>query len=163
MYDQNQYFVGDLFYIAEWFCEKIEYILGYDIFPLPVNGETALELIENANKFDSDSELEFDLWYVVKSRWILNHCWLIARGGSVLPSIFFRRVEDLIEISWDNTFWKEKDINFKFQKGVFRIEFSIFVVMITKFLNSIIFDMKKRISNTTKIKDLERYIGILNK
>ena len=104
MYDQNQYFVGDLFYIAEWFCEKIEYILGYDIFPLPVNGETALELIENANKFDSDSELEFDLWYVVKSRWILNHCWLIARGGSVLPSIFFRRVEDLIEISWDNTF-----------------------------------------------------------
>lgn len=161
-YDQNQRYAGDLYYIASWFCDKIEYVLGHDAFPLPVDGETVLELVENANKFDSGSELEIDLWYTAKNRWVLNHCWFIARGGSVLPCVYFRRIEDLIEISWDNIFWKKKNINFEFQKDTFRIEFSMFTVIITEFLNEIIFDLKKRISNMARIKELEEHINILN-
>lgn len=160
-YDQNQRYVGDLYYIVNWFCEKIEYILGHDVFPLPVDGKTTLVLIENANKFDSDNKLEIDLWYAAKSRWVLNHCWFIARGGSVLPCVYFRRIGDLIEISWDNTLWKKKNINFEFQKGVFQIGVRPFTVIITEFLNAIIGDLRKRISNTAKIRELEGYISIL--
>lgn len=98
-YNQEQQYKGNLYYIIDWFCDKIEYILGYDIFPLPVKGDTTLEIIENANEFDSDSEPEIDLWYAAKSRWIFNHCWFNARGETVLPCVYFRQIEDLIEIS----------------------------------------------------------------
>ena len=66
LYNKNQQYEGDLYYIIDWFCDKIEYILGYDEFSLPVKGNTALELIENANKFENDDTLEFDLWYDAK-------------------------------------------------------------------------------------------------
>lgn len=161
-YDENQQYTGDLYYIADWFCDKIKYILEYDTFPLPVDGETALELVEKANDFYSDSELEFDLWYEAKSRWILNHCWLVARGGAILPCVYFRRIGDLMEISWNNTFWKKETINFDFQKGTFRIEFNIFADVFIKFLKSMIYDIKMKVSSIAKVKELEKYISILN-
>ena len=78
-----------------------------------------------------------------------------------MPCVYFRRIGDLIEISWDNTLWKKKNINFEFQKGVFQIGVRPFTVIITEFLNAIIGDLRKRISNTAKIRELEGYISIL--
>lgn len=159
-YNQDQQYEGELYYITDWFCDKIEYVLGYDAFPLPVKGNTAQELIESADHFESDNNLEFDLWYAAKNRWVLNHCWLAARGGSVFPSVYFRRVGEYIEISWDNEFWKESDIVFDSQKGAYRVEFEIFSKIITKFLFSIIDDLEK-ISNKSIIKKLRTQINIL--
>lgn len=159
-YNQDQQYEGELYYIADWFCDKIEYVLGYDAFPLPVKGNTAQELIENADHFESDNNLEFDLWHTAKSRWLFNHCWFGARGGSVFPCVYFRRVGEYIEISWDNEFWKESDIVFDSQKGAYRVEFEIFSKIITKFLFSIIDDLEK-ISNKSIIKKLRTQINIL--
>lgn len=162
VYNKDQQYKGDLYYIIDWFCDKIEYILGYDIFPLPVKGDTALEILDNANEFDSDSDLEVDLWYAAKSRWTFNHCWFIARGGAVLPCVYFRRVEDLIEISWDNSFWRKENIIFNSQKDVFQMEFNVFSEIMTNFLFTVISDLEKRTSNIAKIKELKEKIRFLN-
>ena len=161
LYNQNQQYEGDLYYIIDWLCDKIEYILGYDEFPLPVKGNTALELIENANTFEDDDALESDLWYDAKSRWVFNHCWLVARGGSVLPCIYFRRVEKYIEVSWDNIFWKKDNIIFDSQKGVYLVEFKVFSAVISKFLFSIIDDVERIMNNKSRIKGLRAKINIL--
>lgn len=161
-YNRNQQYEGDLYDLTDWFCGKIEYILGHDMFPLPVTGNSALELIENANKFESDSTLEVDLWYAAKSRWVFNHCWFVARGGAVLPCVYFRRVENFIEISWDNEFWERKNIVFSSQKDVCMVEFDIFAGVIKKFLFSIISVLEKKMDNKEKIEELKREIGILD-
>lgn len=67
-----------------------------------------------------------------------------------------------MEISWNNTFWKKETINFDFQKGTFRIEFNIFADVFIKFLKSMIYDIKMKVSSIAKVKELEKYISILN-
>ncbi|MBC1375758.1 hypothetical protein HB839_09485 [Listeria sp. FSL L7-1699] len=44
----------NLFCVVTWMCENIEYIIGYDPFPLPVKGDTSLELISEADQFESE-------------------------------------------------------------------------------------------------------------
>ena len=162
-YNGDRQYEGDLYYIIDWFCGKIEYILGYDLFPLPVAGDNTLELIEKADKFESDIMLEFDLWYAAKSRWILNHCWFVARGCAVLPCVYFRRVEDFIEIAWDNEFWEQSNIIFESPKGIYLVNFEIFTRVISIFLFTAIIELKGKINNDEKIEEMMRQINILNR
>lgn len=161
IYNQNYQYEGDLYIIVEWFCEKLEFILGYDMFPLPVKGCTALELVNNANQYDSENMLEFDLWHTAKNRWILNHCWFIARGGSVLPCVYFQRIEEGIEISWDNSFWKKDDIVFESLNGVQTVRFETFSGILSEFLFSAISDFGKIVNNKEEIDSLKRKINLL--
>lgn len=137
---------GNIYFLIEWFCEKMEYILGYDPFPLPVKGETTIELLENANKkydsIDDIDSLEADLWFEAKSRWIFNHCWFSVRDG-ILPCMYFRRVEEAVEISWDNLFWEESGIIFNFRKGVYIISLDIFTKVFCEFLVSSVGDIEQ--------------------
>lgn len=161
-YNKSQDCETDLYYIVDWFCDKIEYIVGYDEFPLPVKGNSALELIKNANEFDNNNSLEFNLWYAAKSRWVFNHCWFSARGGSVLPCVYFRRVKNLIEISWDNSFWEKHNIVFNSRKNVFRINVDDFSAVFINFLLTIICDLKQRVNNVDLINKLEKQIIAIN-
>lgn len=79
----------------------------------------------------------------------------------MLPCIYFRRVGAYIELSWDNIFWKKKNIIFDSQKGVYLVKFKIFSIVITKFLYSIIDDLERRMSNKGRIKELRAQINIL--
>ena len=137
-YNEHLNYEGDLYYLIDWFCEKLPYIIGYDNFPLPVKGDNTLELIENANKFKSEIDLEIDLWFEAKSRWIFNHGWFSARGGAVLPYVYFRRKGNLIEISWNNLYWQNAGIDFKTKVGVQEIEVEIFIEILKEFLIEII-------------------------
>jgi len=110
-------FNGVIFYIADWLCENLFNILGYDPYPMPVEGENLLELINAANKFETDDDTEEYLWYSSERNWIFRHSWR-AVSESVIPSVFFRRMKNFIEISWDNKFWKEKNVFFMFETGV---------------------------------------------
>ena len=160
-YNKNYQHEGDIYYLVEWFCDKIEYILGYDIFPLSVKGNTAVELIENADQYESDDMLEFVLWYAAKSRWILNHCWFNARNGAVLPCVYFRRFEKCIEISWDNTFWRKEGIIFSSEKDIHIVQFEVFSKILADFLISSVNDLEQRIGNGEKLKVMKRQINIL--
>lgn len=161
-YNQNQKCECNIYSIMEWFCDKIEFILGYDVFPLPIEGNTALELIEKADKYEDDNMLEFDLWYAAKSRWVFNHCWFAARDGAVLPSIYFRRIEENIEISWDNTFWESNNIIFNSRKDVYLIESKMFVKILTEFLFSGVKHLEKKVGNKEGIDIMKKQLMILD-
>ena len=152
----------NLYYIVEWFCEKLEYIMGYDPFPLPVNGNNVLELIENADNFESNDNCEIDLWYGAKSRWIFNHCWFSNRDGSILPCVYFRRIEKTIEISWDNAFWMSEGKFFLTQNGVFYISYLLFKQIVFDFLNSIIAELELKIIDKNIIKKWKNFLSIIN-
>lgn len=136
---------GNLYHLIEWFCEKMEYILGYDPFPLPVEGENTLELLENADKrYDTIDTLEEELWFEAKSRWIFNHCWFPVRDG-ILPCVHFRRLENAVEISWDNLFWEEYDIAFHSGKGGYLAALQDFTEIYRKFLLSAVSELEQRL------------------
>ncbi len=152
--NKNYGYEWTIYYIVEWLCEKQQYILGYDPFPLPVKGDNVLELIYNANTYNNDDKCEFDLWYFAKSRWIFNHCWFSSRDGGIIPSVYFRRNSKIIEISWDNIFWEEYGINFCSKKGVYYLPYFEFRKVIHEFLNSIITDLEGMVQ-TEKLANLK--------
>ena len=55
---ESKTYTWNLYFIIEWLCENLEFILGYDDFPLPVKGENILELVDAANNFEIEDELE---------------------------------------------------------------------------------------------------------
>lgn len=139
---------GDLYYIPEWFCTKIEYILGYDAYPLPIKGDSLLEIESIANTYKNDNFMEEDLWYGAMNRWILNHCWLSSRDGSVFPSISFWRFDETnIDISWDNRFWQEHGVIFCSETGTAKIPYDDFKTILLEFLYTIIEDLMLRVPN----------------
>lgn len=136
----------NLIYIVEWLCENLHYLLGYDPFPLPVQGENTLELIKNADKFESDEDDDMYLWYEAKSSWLFKHSWFCNRGGSFLASVYFRRIGDNIEISWNNDFYREKGVLFVHSMGTSIIAKTEFKGVVLNFLNDILSKLEKKVS-----------------
>lgn len=165
LYQQDnsiRYYEWNLYFVIEWLCEKLEYILGYDPFPLPVEGDNVLELMLNADEYDNDDSCEFDLWYGAKSRWVFNHCWFSNRDGSILPCIYFRRLEKKVEISWDNKFWEKEGIMFLSAKDSYNLSYVEFKQVLSEFLNSIIVEMEQQLDYKKDLKDLKKSLEILN-
>lgn len=73
-----------------------------DPFPFSVSGSNALELMERAREYDSDDAKEFDRHFDVLAEWIRGHSWHHCSAGGIMSSLFFRYVDDDVEISWDN-------------------------------------------------------------
>lgn len=160
-YDKAHAYCGDLFYIVDWFCDKIDYIFGFDAFPLPVQGDTTLELLRNAGTFESEDELESDLWYSARNRWIFDHCWVSVMGGAPLPYVYFRRNGHCVEVSWDNKPWMDHNITFESMDGAAMVPRGVFLNTLEGFLFDAIGDMEKRIGKCNALKDAKRKITIL--
>ena len=160
-YNEKLSYEGNLYYIVDWLCTKLEYYLGYDAFPLPVKGDTSLELIDSANKYENENFLEEELWYTSKRRWVLNHCWFVARGDGILPCINLRRKDLFLEISWDNMFWKEKGIIFDSMRNVYLTDLMGFINLLYQFLSSIIDDLEKN-AGEDQVQELRRQLIIFD-
>ncbi|EAG3548937.1 DUF5984 family protein [Listeria monocytogenes] len=154
----------NLFCVVTWMCENIEYIIGYDPFPLPVKGDTSLELISEADQYESEDIIEEYLWNSAKSTWIFKHNWFSYREGSILPQVYFRRVGNDIEICWDNDFWQESGIEFQMTKGSVRIEKDNFVKTITEFIRSFLTKASELTNDEEqqiKIENLSRQLQLI--
>ena len=159
---ENQTFEheGDLSYIVEWLCENLEYIIGYDNYPLPVEGNNMNDIWEKVYKFEAD-ELEEELWFGANSRWIFRHTWLNTRAGAVFPSVCFRRLENDVEISWNNEFYKKYNIYYLSEKAGFRVNRIEFIRIVVMFLKSIISDFNERNTGLTDwIKNLQKKLQL---
>ncbi|MBU2703799.1 hypothetical protein Ga0466249_004949 [Sporomusaceae bacterium BoRhaA] len=141
----------NLIYIVEWLCNNLEYVLGYDPFPLPVNGKNSLELIRESDKFESEEDDEFYLWYQAKSSWIFRHSWFSNRAGSILASVYFRRVEENIELAWDNGFWEESQVYFSKPKGVYNVSKGDFKDAIFSFLTHTLDQLETTLGGNAQI------------
>lgn len=154
-YEINNYkkqYEWNLIYIVEWLCNNLEFILGYDPFPLPVKGQTTLQLIQESNKFECEEDDELYLWYQAKSSWTFRHSWFSNRAGSMLADVYFRRIETDVEISWDNNFFKDDQVYFTKPVGVYVISKNEFKNIVLEFLSDILSNMET-ILGETKLKN----------
>ncbi|WP_239634086.1 hypothetical protein [Paenibacillus sp. H1-7] len=125
----------NLIYIVEWFSENLIYILGDDPFPLPVEGQHSLELLDNSFISELDNDSDFDEWFDIKQNWEFKHSWFLNRAGSFLPVVLFRRVNDEIEIAWSNgSTYSSHGVSFINPTGVKYISFRKFELIITNFI-----------------------------
>ena len=104
-------------------------------FPFEVEGECAAELDNNARYFDIEDHLEFEKYYTVLNEWGYKHSWHHACSGAILADVFFRKVDNKIEISW----WSgqdEEDVIFKYKYGFVLIPIDDFFETLNKSVNS---------------------------
>lgn len=140
----------NLNHLIEWIVENFKYITNNHKFPVPVDGNNSLELIQQARQFDSDDEGEIEEWFSRLQDWEFKHSWFSSRDGSYLPEVFFRRVENTIEISWDNILTYHTDgIRFSNSRGIEHIEVDTFIKVIKSFLE----DYFKNLLNISKYKE----------
>lgn len=128
-------FKWDIRDLVEWLDTNLNCILNEEKFPLSVDAKTAFEFMENSNNFDSDDDDEFDRWYEVRQDWIFQHSWYSSRAGGYLADIYFFRVGDEIEVSWNNANLYH-NIEFLNPTGIYYIKAIVFKDIITKFINS---------------------------
>ena len=71
-------------------------------FPIEIEGTSAAEKANNARDFDTDDEDEFDKYYDALNDWVYDHSWQHECQGGYIADVIFRKVENNIEVSWDN-------------------------------------------------------------
>lgn len=130
----------ELSFIVAWFCQNKNNILNESQFPLPTEGNNAIELYNNSWDFDPDDDDEFDSWFEKRQDWYFKHSWYSNNGGSYLADVIFRRVDDTIEIAWDNTELYSK-VKFNNPKGVYYIPFELFQNTIDSFIETFMLDI----------------------
>lgn len=130
-----QKFKWNLDSLVEWFENNIKYIIKEEKFPLLINAESSIDFYNKSSEFDSDDMDEFDRWYDIRQEWYFHHSWFINRDGAFLPDVFFRAVNEKIEIEWDNIDTYE-EIIYKFPKGLFYVDKKEFSDTLFSFIKS---------------------------
>lgn len=149
----------NLIYIVEWFSENLKYILSDEPFPLPVEGQHSLELLDNCLLFDSDNDDEFDAWFDTKQEWEFKHSWFSNRAGSFLPDVFFRRVNGDIEIAWNNeSTYSSEGISFINPIGSEYVPLGIFESTIKNFIEDFLENLLQNSKNNCDAEEVNQKI-----
>jgi len=138
--DQRHEYEWDLIFIVEWLCKNKNNILNESQFPLPSEGNNALELYYNSGDFDSDNIDVFDTWFKKRQDWYFKHSWYSNNGGSYLADVLFRRVADTIEIAWDNT-ELNSEIKYNNPKGIYYIPIKLFQNVVDSFIEDFMLEV----------------------
>lgn len=145
--NQSWEYQWNLLHLVEWLCDNLEHILGYDPFPLPIVGETTLELLVNS-QVDIEDDVEEYLWYTARKSWMFRHSWFINRAGSPAPYVYFRRVDKNVEVAWKNDEWREQGLAFTYHEGSHLININTFRSTVFQFLYDIISKLQSSLSTT---------------
>lgn len=146
--DNETTYQWNLIHIVEWFSENLKSILSEEPFPLPVEGQHSLELLDNCLLFESDDDDEFDAWFDTKQEWEFKHSWFSNRAGSFLPDVFFRRVNDKIEIAWNNeSTYSSEGISFINPIGIEYVPLGIFESTIKNFIEDFLENLLQNSKN----------------
>jgi len=140
-------FYWDIKDIVEWFEINLGRIIEEeDGFPLPVKADTAVEFYHNSCDYNSDDEDDLFEWNYTMHDWVFRHTWLSSRAGWYLANLFFRRVGDTIEISWDNTdLYRDVGIEFLNPTGVFYVGIDVLEHVVHDFVETFKRDLEETI------------------
>jgi len=120
--------------LVEYFVINLSKIMTEDKFPFDVEGNTAAELDNNV-EIDAE-KLSEDEWFSQHEKiynWRQIHSWLHASGGAILPEVYFRRVNDKIEISWWTSNLYE-DVEFVNDDGFYYCDLKEFESAVRQFI-----------------------------
>ncbi len=130
----------DLDVLVEFFCEKLHLQIADDPFPHGIKATNPIDMMEEiklVDGHDNDVTKYLDVdWDKVDMElhdkvdlWNYNHGMYTNRGGSFLPALFIRRINDQIEISWHNQFphrSTEGEVYFEYEKGIEYVDLKLF-------------------------------------
>lgn len=91
----------DLDDLALWMREFVNHMAN-DPYPVDCAGKYAAEKDDLAREFDTDDDDAFEAYYQRLYEWNQRHRWHAASNGAILADVYFERVDNNIEISWDN-------------------------------------------------------------
>ncbi|WP_371368282.1 hypothetical protein SRRS_19180 [Sporomusa rhizae] len=154
MDDKIREYEWDLICIVEWLCKNKNNIFNETQFPLPIEGNNSLEFYKNSGDFDSDDDDEFDLWFEKRQDWYFRHSWYSDNGGSFLADVIFRRVENTIEIAWDNLDLYN-EIKFTNPKGIYYVPFELFQEVINNFIENFMLKVSEKTEGRNLIERLK--------
>lgn len=149
----------NLIYLVQWLCQNFRYIIQDDPFPLPVTGKNSIELYNNSLKLEVDDEEQRDKWFEDRQNWYSRHNWFWNRSGSFLAEVYFRKVEDSIEVAWDNeNTYFEDGIDFIYPKGVSYIPINNFKNTMKAFIEDFLKKLDLIIPDNREILDMREMI-----
>ncbi len=127
--DKKFHFWGHVKLLVEWFSDSIEAILNETEFPLAVNATSSIDFESKCRRLPSDD------WADARWNWYISHTWYYLHEDSPLPLVYFRRVENKIEIEWDESDLYDGPV-FDNPKGLEFVDVQTFSEVIHKFIES---------------------------
>ena len=118
--------------LALWLREFIDHMTD-DPYPVNCDGMYAAMKDENARDFDSDDDDVFEAYYQKLYDWNLHHRWHPASSGAILSNVYFQKVGEFVEVSWNNKD-AENGVRFLNEQGGSSIDEEAFVSTINAFL-----------------------------
>ncbi|HQU44472.1 MAG TPA: ImmA/IrrE family metallo-endopeptidase [Pirellulales bacterium] len=99
--------------VLEWFTSNWDFLFHEEKMP---GGTTTRDAwLGFANRELPPANVDEEEWEIKRYNWWSRHCLLSARDGGILPEIFFRRWQDLIEISWGDAPLAGRPEHFSFE------------------------------------------------
>ena len=127
-------YVGNVVAISDWLDENLKFILTEQPCPVETAGNSGIEKYNNCFCLP-DEIIERRIAEI--QQWGFQRDWIVARGGSFLAEVFFRKVDNFIEISWDNrTTYSKYGVVFNCPTGNVLIPQDIFITTIKDFLQN---------------------------
>lgn len=118
--------------LALWLREFVDHMAN-DPYPVDCAGEYAAKKDDLAREYDTDDDDAFEAYYQSLYEWNLRHRWHTASSGAILADVYFERVDDVVEISWDNRDIDDS-VSFLSEAGGARIPIEQFTYVVNTFL-----------------------------
>jgi Zn-dependent peptidase ImmA (M78 family) len=111
--------------LLEWLVNNWDFLLHEDRLPAKNAGRDAwTSMLNTVDPPPGLLEEQAEHWETEWQSWWLRHCTLAPREGGLLPNVFIRRWEDLIEFSWgeDAPAGSPPHYQFLMQQGFVRLD-----------------------------------------
>jgi len=138
-----------LYFLVQWFCENLHFIMDENDFPANIRGENSLQINENfdavLNQYDDESDEWLDMANII-FEWNSRHWILNAYGGSFLPNLYMRATRDKVEIQWENhDLWTQEQVELLYERGLEYVDRSDFFCSVSDFCKELLtfFETKK--------------------
>lgn len=121
--------IDDLVLWLRTFIDEVE----EETFPFECEGTFAADKDDKVRDFDTDDDEIFEKHYQQLYEWERKHRWHSVSNGAILADVFFQKINDMVEISWDNRS-EYSDIEFSEMIGGAYVPIDYFNKIINEFL-----------------------------
>ena len=140
------------FGFIDYFIDNLHYIMVDDPYPFDSNQRNGIQMTRNSGvSFDWEKIENGDKEEMAKleessellDSWVQKHNWFYYRDAVFIPDVTFRRVNDKIEISWDNNeLFDDEEVYYVNKAGCVFVDMDLFESVIKE----LILEYKKIIS-----------------
>ena len=141
-----------------FFCDFLIFQISEDSFPILTKATNAYEMIEETELIKTDEHWKEEVlnidWDQIdmelrnkRNMWMSHHGFLQNRGGTFLPHAYMRKVNNTIEISWNNKFPhenEEREFYFLHKQGVEYVDIELYKDAIVQFCLAYIKHVEKK-------------------